>query len=195
MILPQIPTDNLYKFLFVAGLTLIGASTLLFINKSIVIENEINSIELEMVNGRNKFFRDSLAFVLELEQIHKSNKKHSIEASRLGDLLKNKQTLKHSELQDEISKLSQTEDKIWKAQKNSDERLASHEAHINLIKYRLEKQKKEVRRLKLIGIISIIGFLVGLWLTSYGYVKWNLNIQKPTDERIRLELEQLKSAQ
>lgn len=194
MVLPQIPTDNLYKFLFVAGLALIGASTLLYINKSMAIENEVDSIDLEMVNGHNKFFRDSLTFALEHEQILELQKEDSVEVRRFEELFKSKETPKHSDLQKMISKLALTKDKLWKARKSSYDRLASHEAHVNLVEYRLEKQRRETRRLFLIGIISGIGVLGGLWLTCYGYVRWNFYIQKPTDERIRIELEQLKSA-
>lgn len=60
MLLPQIPTDNLYKFLFVAGLTIMGASSLLYINKYGVIKDKLDLIKTDIINFEINTSADSL---------------------------------------------------------------------------------------------------------------------------------------
>ncbi len=47
--LPNLPTDNLYKFVFVAGLTIILSSAIIFVTQHNIISTEIDNVELEII--------------------------------------------------------------------------------------------------------------------------------------------------
>jgi hypothetical protein len=193
--LPQIPTDNLYKFLFIAGLTLAFASSVLYITKYSAIREELDAIELKLVNGKVAFLKDSLIMDLELERI---NELQNEDSSRIGDLeklIRRNEKVKESELEQISLNLSERKKNIWDAKKNYIERYTSSRSRTKIILYRLDKQKEENRLLLFVGFFSAAVFLIGIRLAYYGYLKWYDKVQKPTDEKIKYELENLKASE
>lgn len=54
MILSHLPTDNLYKFHFIAGLTIMMTTAILFINKVVDIQEQIHTLKYEIALDQAK---------------------------------------------------------------------------------------------------------------------------------------------
>jgi hypothetical protein len=93
MVLPQFPTDSLYKFIFISGLTIMAASSILFITKSEKISNKLDSIEMDILNSELTSYSDSTYMVYAAENVDELLKQDSINVLHLGEQLnKNKKT-------------------------------------------------------------------------------------------------------
>jgi len=72
--LPNIPTDNLYKFIFIAGLTLILSGIVLFTTQYNSINNNIDKLSFEVgkIEKESEFLRsDAFELDSEIEYIYK----------------------------------------------------------------------------------------------------------------------------
>lgn len=132
---------------------------------------------------------------LEIERINELQDEDSSRIQDLKKLVSGNKKVKESELKQISLRLSETKKNIWDAQKNYIERSISSQSRTKIILYRLDKQEEENRLLLLVGFFSAAGLLIGIWLAYYGYLKWYDKVQKPTDEKIKYELENLKASE
>ena len=208
MTLPNLPTDNLYKFTFLGGLTIIIASCILYVIQvtsvtekvdKIGIETATTSAELEFLNY------DIKSISIELDSIEKS-------LNGIVDTID--QVKRFKELRKELY-----EDKNYREfyafllQHKSD--LIPYSKDMERLKILTEKNKEKSREITLkkkiyalkiktlkreLNIITIltifvaITIAVGLKMANTGYVKWYNLVQNPIDEKLKIELRMLKES-
>lgn len=82
---------------------------------------------------------------------------------------------------------------LWSAKKNYNEGKIASLREKKLIEQQYKKLNRETRFFLVLSLFCGISFLIGLRLTFRGYNLWNEKVQKPADERMRVELSKLKS--
>jgi len=165
MQLPNLPTDNLYKFIAISGLLLIFLSTVLPLWL-------IHNMELELIETEEE--RDFISY--ELEILNNEIKLLEKQEEFLQALSSNTKR--------DLTKLNNKETKdIGKAeQKTIDIRK-------ELMKSKIKSEKlsylvSEITKLKL---VIFIGNFIGIMFTSYGFSLWYRRLQKYQDEIIKNE--------
>lgn len=179
--LPTLPTDNLYKFLFISGLTIMLAAVLFGFNEYNKVTEKINSIELSLAN-------DSLenAFILEDEkELYKESELLSSKVENLDSL--------QSMISAEVNLLKITSDSIGKTNKALNLKIRQAKIHSTTNSLKLNFLANDYRLLKLTIFISVLAFVVGCYLSKLGYNKWRVLVQKPLDEKLMLEVEELRN--
>ncbi|NVN94882.1 MAG: hypothetical protein HXX18_06325 [Bacteroidetes bacterium] len=206
--LPNLQIDNLYKFKFYTGISILLFAAYLYsnqinssISKSIETRIEIKKSELQVkyidkkiseikfeIDNYNKEFKkikfgkiDTL-FDFEKFSLKILNDKNYREY--LQFLINNRFKLLPVQIKyDNINNLILEYDKILNEfEKNS----------IN-IEILIIKSKYEYFKLIVMAIITFLIFLFGIKFTNKSYNEWYEFVQKPLDEKLKLELEKLKS--
>lgn len=179
MFIPSLPTDNIYKMFFIAGLAIILSSTLIYVNQKqslqdrtdkfreevILIDNEIEYQTGVILKSAKKMLSDS-----ENDEIQLKQKPHSIPIETLKEKKRYNDTLSQHLEKVRLKRIGNQELKNFKADL-------------------LERDKAA---LKLYFWLYLLVTACGGGLTGYGLEKWQKLIQEPHDEKIKLDLEQLK---
>jgi hypothetical protein len=194
MLLPQIPTDNLYKFIFVAGLTIIGASSLLYINEYSAINNKLDSIEMDIFNNEINFLRDSLTINFEMDRMQEFANHDSAKAERMKLFLNENKGNNQPAIAEANTSLIQLTKELMSFEKNVNQKKIVAIIESKKIKQKLKKLRESTIYLIIISIFCGVSFCIGFFLTIRGYKRWSMYVQKPTDERIKIELAKLKSS-
>lgn len=179
--IPNLPTDNLYKFCAISGLVIILFSIIFTV--VYVTELQEESILLEALAQETQVDLN----YLEQANLRVENKLKHFEKFSSGNNFEF--PYKHTD-----EKISETEEfkelkqLITKLEINSKElKYKSIE-----LKKNLKLSSKKIFNLYFIIFIGIILSISGYSLAKFGFVRWNNLVQKPNDERIRSELEKLK---
>lgn len=194
MLLPQIPTDNLYKFVFVAGLTIMAASSLLCIDKYTDLTDKLEVIRDNLQNAEIKFVADSMAIDFEIGKINALISDDSTKAQMFKTLINSGKQVEEADLDELGSILVQRKNEFWSARANWNEKRISWYSERNKIRYNLKKLERTKSYFIAISFFCMICFMIGLRLAIKGHKYWNTRAQKPTDERIQIELSKLKSS-
>lgn len=209
--LPNIPTDNLYKFTFVAGLTIILTALIILVTLYNSITNSVDKLEFEVGKTESEsayLIKEETELGIELKAINKKTSNFSSDTSAINQY--NINDLKINQLHnkdyreylgfifahksdlipyyDELGKLAKTNE-ILRAK----EKQITLNGDIVILKSRQLKSEAE-RRLVISSLLCIMIFIGGI-IAYFGYQKWYLLVQKPSDEKLKLELEELKKKQ
>lgn len=207
MTIPNLPTDNLYKFIFIGGLTLVIASCILLVTQYNLLSEKIDAhkvstteleTELSILEKDLKFINKDLArlekklktddtidIVTNLDVIRERLKKDKDFREYYSFLLEHKE-----DLLPYYKDIAQLEIMINRG--DSLERKSSIN-HV-ILQEKLKLLRKENRSLILFSLFSLVCMVVGYVMARNGYKKWLTLVQEPADEKIRLELIQLKES-
>ena len=194
MFLPQFPTDNLYKFIFIAGLTIMGATTFLYIEKFGEINNKLDNIETDLLNTNLAFYSDSIKNSFEIENINIILDRGSEEIKKLNKYtkLKNQKSVIKPRL-DKLDDDMLVVDKLLSQQRKFvlENKISSHIDSVKL-DHKLKKLEEENKLLFWFSIFCGIIFFCGFKMSVYGYRMWNRKVQKIIDEQLICELEKIR---
>ena len=184
MNIPDLPTDNLYKFISIVGLLiiLIAISTLVLENKR--IQSELIELDRNYSISIAKFeilINDSKELNSIINEYAKKNK---IDLSdtllNISDpsIIKNLYYILSTDVSQNIKNILELFNKVLSRQDS----LSLN--RINL-KYDLIQISKKKTYLKHFTILTILTSCIGLILSIIGFKNWYYKYQKPQDELIR----------
>ena len=207
MTLPNLPTDNLYKFIFLAGLTIVITSCILFVTQYNILSEKIdtNTIAVtEIETDLNFLEKDSKFIDKELLRLEKELKvDDSVDVvGNLESLRKELEADKnfreyYSFLLDHKEDLLPYRKNIARLRSMIDQNDSLNRktvASTNILNAKVGLIKKDYRNLILLLIVCCSLIYIGSRMAFNGHKKWLLLVQKPTDEKIMLELKQLKNS-
>ncbi len=158
--LPNLPTDNLYKFLFIAGLSIILATVIIFITqyKTIREEQDKNSLEIANLINEMEFSTE------DMKETSENFKQKGIDDSEVKNQI-------------EQVKLKRREIKVRN----------------DIMNLKIQKSQQDFCELIALFIVTCLMVLIGIIMSVRAYFNWLYLVQKPMDEKLKLELEKLKS--
>ena len=205
MTIPNLPTDNLYKFKFLGGLTLIIASCYIFLIQYNNLSDKIAALKISIseIKTESTFIKqDSLFIQKEIVRLKKElnvNDTSNNDNNHKDLMIKLEKdrnfreyysfVLSHNE--ELLPKLKDIE-KLRAIITKNDSLNRKSIYNLNLISTKTDIVEKEYYHLLLLSILCIGLVYAGIKMTSNGHDKWLNLVQKPTDEKILLELKQLK---
>jgi hypothetical protein len=209
MEIPNIPTDNYYKFLSLSGVLIMVASIFFCFTQYNSISTEIENIDLELTK-------------LELEKKFLTEDSKKVEM-QIDDLQKHADKLNGKDPDEEVRtffKFNQTSIQNDKNFRDYLEFLFKYKEEMipeiikaEKIKIEFEKQKKLDRELQIktlsikfktkllgnkintwlfISLTCALFFISGLIISKRGFKNWYLLVQKLSDEKLKLEVDELK---
>ncbi|HLG35875.1 MAG TPA: ATP-dependent Clp protease proteolytic subunit [Bacteroidia bacterium] len=159
MTIPNLPTDNLYKFIALSGLALM----IVFVLYPIKRWSEAN-IEMAKIRGDTvMIFRKAWLINNERTELSKMETKLNDELKTnrllLEEVLKAKNSLK---------------------EKDYDFKISAAEVQAKLLLLDEQDRQKDIML-----NISIAGGLVGIALAIIGFILWYVRVQKPIDQQLK----------
>lgn len=213
MTLPTLPTDNLYKFNFLAGITIVITATIVFFSFYLKISDKIDALSLELktveIEG-NILERQKQELTLEVKKLKKefssiqpindSDLRASIVLHEFNKLLTVLRTnrdfrdyyefyLRH---QDELSPYNKRTQAL--SDKSTDlNKLADSLSFKTSVQHETTKIiSRGFYHLVVLSIIYVLAVIQGGNLAIKGYDNWNNKVQKFLDEKLIYELEELR---
>ena len=173
---PQIPTDNLYKFMALSGLALIIAFILVPGQKLLDLEKQTAQLsgEYEILEIELKERDDEFSSVHEkieaIERKIKAVPKNSIlKESERSEFIADKQTLEDA-YQNAHQRLVQT--KILRAKTSA----------------KLNELKVTSSSIKATNRVLAVGAFVGIFLMTYGFRLWHQRVQLLQDQLLKMQV-------
>lgn len=208
--LPSIPTDNLYKFQFIAGITMILFSLTVGITTILSNEKSYNDLELSIKQDSLEvvfLVEDKQQLILENNNLlHQINKiKYNINPSdSLLDVSKLLDKIySNKKYRDYLGFLEKYENYIF-AHKVNQKKIVQNS--INLLKLTRDMQRKLTIKKFNIGLLKIQHtymkyflyvlltiIIIGGFIADRGYRNWETLVQKPLDLKLKIEIEQLQN--
>ena len=206
--IPNLPTDNLYKFYAITGVSI---SLFSFVFVILCYLNLINDID--NLNARTEILTLEAIFLKEDIKEYKNLKVELTEEYKSyefppADSIGNKYELRKFQLEklrtdssyrDYLKFLEDYESQVFPILKTAKELLELGENIISAkrkyelkdseLQYKREKSKKKLLELVLIYIIGVIALFYGYKLARKGFRLWKINVQEIIDEKLKLELE------
>jgi len=185
--LPTIPTDSLYKFLFIGGLILIIAAFYFS-------DQRFNSMKTDLVHQKV----DSLDYVYK-QIVDDHTKKYNFINSVISSLDTNDVSsavsflpVLYFDYQDSL----QYSSSFRKSFNLLNEFRTNDDTVINVItgkeKMYQEKDQELLKNLQVFNIYIDTAGCMGILFALFGAIMWYIKIQKPTDENQIIQIEQLK---
>jgi len=208
--LPNIPTDNLYKFTFIAGLTIMLTALVILATQYNSVTNSTDKLEFEIgkiVSESAYFTKESAKLKIELDAIIK---KTSNFKSDTFDINQHISDLKNHLLTDKNyreylsfvfahkSDLTPYSEEVNKLNKiNEILQVKGKQIILNsdITNLKVTQLRRENNRLIVISILYCLITYIGFRIANSGYNKWYTLVQKPSDEKLKMELLELKKKQ
>lgn len=211
MTIPSLPTDNLYKFLALAGVAIVIAAGAIYFDKSQDLKKDEEALTQEIVTltGEQKSLNADLTALLnKTEDLIKSfypaaiaEDSVKLDSARKADLIKVDNNKLNStaymmvleSLPEKYLKLSEKLhfanlrrlEELDKIQRQLDRKSEFQDLKVS----QQVRKRRELRELT----NAIIGSgIFGLLLASFGFLQWYFKIQVLNDETLQLELKRLK---
>lgn len=207
--LPSLPTDNLYKFYFIAGISIIVLSIGLLINQTNLLNEKRNKLDLEILKADYELdiFKEKHNEIKdEIDEMKSESimNKRIVTSNDSFDLIDFKRNIFNDlEYRKYLEFIANNEDFLFPERKKAeliknkvrDINLYHHKQifNISLLKLRLNERNTLINNLYFLWFIVIFFVLLGIIMTVYGHKKWYELVQKPLDEKLRIELELLKN--
>ena len=174
MTIPNLPTDNLYKFMSIAGLLLIFIPPYFF--AKLLYEQEISNIEIikntaileyssESINELQSY-ADMLAHELKIT-VDEANKSHN---------------------QEIVKAIPKRTKELLDAQQIVNDKIRKRHTEIQTIKFNIKKYKYIENKIHILYLIMSVFIFVGMVLTFFGFYKWYYKIQIFQNQILELQL-------
>jgi hypothetical protein len=165
---PSLPTDNLYKFVALAGVAIIVSTLYLLVTQSLNIVDRVTNTR---------------------EAAHTAIARHDIvlkRAQNLNELLKNSIAARNGTLKKDPQKLDigYSDDEIKAAMKSLEQ--SEEESALELVKVKdaLERSKLELVAAICLLIMGLFAQAAGWSLAAWGFRCWYWRIQAPLDDQL-----------
>lgn len=210
MELPNLPTDNLYKFTFMAGLFIIIFGLTIFTTQYKGISDKIDTLDMatKKYEIESKLLSEDIKRVDQqlntFEQHYKIRNNEIDSLDIVSDIVSLKKRLKSKSFREYYSFLllhkndltpyieKSMEIKIMVGKSDSLERkLRLTDGYIEVS---ISTLKNQINILRGISIFTIIALVSGVTISVKAYKKWEVLVQTPLDKKLNLEIEQLNSA-
>lgn len=207
MTVPILPTDNLYKFIFTSGLTIIFGTFFLYFTQAKLINNKIQSIELALTeeNTEVDFVKTDIEDLnSEIKVLQNNLNKIKSDSLNINESFKNSiYNMQNDENyraflsffyahKEDIVPYYKDDKLIKEKEKKLEDENRKTILGKNIIEVKIQQLVTEKNNYLFLILISIISIITGIFLSIYGYIKWYYLVQKPSDEKIKLEIEKLK---
>jgi hypothetical protein len=171
--IPNLPTDNLYKFVALSGLVLTGAACYFTYSMS----GQLNDKHYQYVS----------AFVATQEKMKLANSNVEMLNSAIKNTIdaQNGKAVPDGQLAIEIPPKEFKELEIEARRVGSE--LAIENAMHDIEDQRIQELESELKFVKWAGLFATI---VGVAMSSIGFFVWYRKVQKPMDEMIQLQLKE-----
>lgn len=224
MIIPNLPTDNLYKFKALSGLAIIGISLILYFTELDRIFTSLYSIETELKIlslEQSYLMRDSSEQMNERKQLEIHINKAEKDIIQYEKLFKFDTTVlsedntfrflfnylnskdKDEARRDIEFRLKHTSDFLPVAHMHQliqEKKLKKDEIIKNIELKSIEiNEKMSLIQFKyylftFLSILLLFALFFGMRLTFSGFNSWKKIVQEPQDEKLKMEVEQLKKS-
>lgn len=167
MNLPSLPTDNLYKFCAITGSALALFSLIFLMQKTFEAKDDLNRVttESEILRLKSSYLGTDISR-LEQRSKHLTNDVNAALAEKRGDDWRS--------LKDRNTGIAKTLQKV-----DADTRkLATMRIQL---RGKIAHSKDLVARAWIYLAAALIFAFGGLFLASYGFLRWYVLLQKPTD--------------
>lgn len=209
MTIPNLPTDNLYKFLALSGVAIVSISIVLFVTQYTEIHSEIDIIQTEIVSLREetKFLEEDMKILqTEIDEMPKPDSLYedvNLDSAITAYFKTNSRKLiDDKNLRDYLEFLFKYENQVFPAHvriKRMEEKYGKNReiSRTQVLKSALIEEKTRIcgdklKRLTVITALLVLFSIGGCYIAKFGFMQWFLLVQKPSDEKLRLELERLK---
>lgn len=206
--IPNLPTDNLYKFLFIAGVILIISGFIIFTTQYKTLYGKIEDIELQIqhIETETNFLKqDNVEFITESKKILKKLKEiKNIDSIDFNTKLQNlKDNLYDKEYREYFSFIIEHKKDILPFYEESKKlEIINEQYHtkdrqittnLNMARVKNKQLNRGITVLAILGIMTVLLTCFGYIIAKYGYKKWHILVQNPIDEKLQIELKQLKN--
>jgi len=205
--IPNLPTDNLYKFTFLGGLTLVIVSAVLLFTKWTDLYTNVEDLDFAVKKTKIEltFLKEDRAYIK--SQINKITKELKITDSI--DIVTNLRVLREQLLRDRNLRefyafvwdhrldLLPYEDDIRKLKAmNESNKLLDRKIRTTNEMYfiKLKALSKETNLMLIFSVLNILLMAIGVLMARHGYFRWYYLVQKPADEKLNIELQLLRKS-
>lgn len=199
--IPNLPTDNFYKFSFLGGIAIIILTSFFSITQYQTINEKFDNYELEVIklNTENGILHEDLG------KIDEAVKKLDIKVSELKptkkDINKDEaemiKKLNNKNYREKIAFLSEHEKYLfpyiadYEELVNKTEQYKEKKNQLNLneeiLQFKKSHLNREVYYQSYLIFVSVLLYIFGVYITVYGRHEW-LRLQKIADEKNEIEL-------
>lgn len=200
--MPNLPTDNLYKFKFISGVLILAFAAYIYVTevnysfsniiKSSIsskkldlqislLENKLNEIKIEELKLKIKTINLSLSERYYLKNYHSGQEAYI-------DSIYSIINIDNSILA--IKRNNQSIESLENEAKVINNEIANNLIELNLC---ITRSSYDTKILIITSIITFILIFYGRRITKSGYNEWHQLVQKPIDEKLMLELKKMKS--
>ena len=171
--IPNLPSDNIYKFNLFYGLSVFVICIFYFLSQFLIFDKTIDDIYIssERIKFEQKLLNDD---VNDLEK-------------RKNVLLKSYKDL-NSRIENNIEAYN-----ILNYAKEFKNKTRQSNIKINELELKTKTKINEYKRFRIFSLIIAIVMIVSFRFAYSGYKSWNVNIQIPLNQKLLLEIENLKN--
>lgn len=210
MIVPNLPTDNLYKFAFIGGLTLVLTIAILVVTQyfELMRKMDLTDITITQLETDISFLKEDKKFIRnevdklehEVDSIEKTSgplkKSYNLRLNEIhSKLLSSKDYREYfvlvSTYQSELSPLSYKVETLRKLHEENKKLTRKILAKSSILTTKVDALSRETDFKLLLSFFAFAGLFCGTILAKYGYKNWKELVQNPTDQKLRVELEML----
>ncbi len=210
MTIPNLPTDNYYKFLALSGVVIAITCAILFLNQMNTLDSEVNSLGIEVSQSKleKKFLEEDYSEITNQIKslgsydtvLAKSNLDSMITEyfkKNLTSLQTDKNTRDFYEFmfkyEDKIIPIGPKVQKIKASLSEQTQIKRKLDLKIVTIEEKLKIIRHKKNYLLFTGIGLVIFCIIGIRIASKGFVKWYNLVQKPSDDKLALEIKELRN--
>jgi len=201
MEIPNLPTDNLYKFMALAGLTVIIISFSLMSHFTNTIKNEKNEIELEICqlnaekSGTEKkrlaLYNELIALKCDLLRYKPDTIEKIVDLNELNRKLQNANYRDFKEFYFKYQDQLMPQERLFREISEKSKVIEDYDYN-NQIKDAIIQKKSsfysekedDLKRLRFIEFLSIA---FGAFISAYGFLFWYFKMQKYLDKKLKKE--------
>jgi hypothetical protein len=203
MEIPNLPTDNLYKFMALSGLLIVLFFTSLYVVKESQLTDDTNKITSEigeLIFEKNLLLEKDSMLHIEILDLESKLKRYKHDSTNLEIDLSDISKLTQDPNKREALKFFYTyESDILPEKKILDDiqlRIKLRDENKNLIRMKANtvilKNNQNIvdwKSLKRLRWMMLFGVLLGSYLASNGFILWYQRVQKYLDKKIKIESE------
>lgn len=181
MMIPQLPTDNLYKFMFLSGLTIMALCGSAYFNRYTTLKQEINSLDEMLFKMDISSIADSTRRNFEYDLLETEIKNEERALKKI--LTQKSKKSRNNQLDVAGERVKKIKEQFVQLKRISNEEAITRKTEISSARFRQKRIKENYLELLRLAFILLIPGFAGLVLSVKGYRLWKLKVQVPADKR------------
>ena len=204
--IPNLPTDNLYKFKFLSGILILIFTCYIYVTQMYVVilnldDAELNAVRYkihkEIIDKNYKLIDNKIKlFNKKFTKVNSHDYKQKLQSEELKYIKHGKKNIKEhikhlEQHQNELLSIDQDAKNIELLEKKLS-LLDEKTDDLNLeFQISIKKVKLEMEKFKYLAIFLLLLLFFGIRLSRNGYKEWYELVQKPTDIKLQYEINQI----